>query len=327
MQITFSSIVNRDDWNHVLRHAALANVFHSPEYFDIQTALGHKLLYSCCYDQEEPVGIIVGVRNDSGYHQDIIEIGTKSGGLPLLISRYDQTVEARVLKNRFIEHFAQQYFQSPQRFIFYPCFHLDKCLLADPIWQCMQQYDSTVFLDLQREEHSLWMGLNGKCRNAIRYAQRQGVTARIANELAYFERFYHFYKAIRTKRNTKYIGYEELRMKFDTFTRNGLADLWVAFLDETPLAYAFIWKYKRMINFVYGSSDDGTWSYKPNNLIQWELIKYYKQQGYTLYNMWGIRNMNFTETRSPAEQEIEGYGKFKLSFGAELRDLVRYVRV
>ncbi len=54
---------------------------------------------------------------------------------------------------------------------------------------------------------------------------------------------------------------------------------------------------------------------KPNNLIQWELIKYYKQQGYTLYNMWGIRNMNFTETRSPAEREIEGYGKFKLSFG------------
>ncbi len=246
--------------DHVLRHAALANVFHSPEYFDIQTALGHKLLYSCCYDQEEPVGIIVGVRNDSGYHQDIIEIGTKSGGLPLLISRYDQTVEARVLKNRFIEHFAQQYFQAPSGSSFIPVFTLTNACLLIRSGNVRNSIDSTVFLDLQREEHSLWMGLNGKCRNAIRYAQRQGVTARIANELAYFERFYHFYKAIRTKRNTKYIEYEELRMKFDAFTRNGLADLWVAFLDETPLAYAFIWKYKRMINFVYGSSDDGTWS-------------------------------------------------------------------
>ena len=327
MQITYSSDVNRDDWNTVLQQAELANVFHTPEYFDIQTALGHKLVYSCCYDQNTPIGIIVGVVNDSGYHQGIIEIGTKSGGLPLMIPRYDQSPRSGEIKNRFIEHFAQQHFSRQQHLIFYPCFHLDECVLDDPVWQCAKQYDSTAFLDLQQEEDALWMGLNGKCRNAVRYAQRQGVTARIANELPYFDRFYHFYREIRTKRNTKYITYNELRMKFDAFTRQGLGDLWVAFLDEIPLAYAFIWKYKRTINFVYGSSDEGSWSYKPNNLIQWELIAYYKQQGYTLYNMWGIRNMNFSETRPPAEREIEGYGKFKLSFGAELRDLVRYVRV
>ncbi len=327
MQIRYSSTVNRNDWHFVLKHAGLANTFHTPEYFDIQCSLGHTLLYSCCYNHDTPIGIIAGVVNNSGYHQGLIEIGTKSGGYPLMIDEYDQTPEGEQLKQQFFEHFAQQYLRK-RRFIVYPCFHLKECsVLEDPFWQCLKQYDSTAFLDLHPDEEDLLMDMRGKCRNAVRYAQRQGVTARIANELRYFERFYHCYKEIRIKRNTKYIGYDELRAKFESFTQKGLADLWVAFLEDMPLAYAFIWKHKQNINFVYGSSDEGSWSYKPNNLIQWELIKHYKREGYTLYNMWGIRNMNFSETTPPAEREIAGYGKFKLSFGAELRDLVRYVNV
>ena len=326
MQITYSTTVNRDDWQYVIKHADLANTFHTPEYFDIQTSLGHRLVYACCYNQDEPIGIIVGVINDSGYHQGLIEVGTKSGGYPLMIRRYDRGTDAADIKNDFIAYFAKQYFEG-RHFIFYPCFHLDECILENSAWGCTKQLDSTTFLDLRPDEETLLMGLNGKCRNAVRYAQRQGVTARIANKLKYFERFYHFYKEIRIKRDTKYIGYDELRAKFESFTQNGLADLWVSFLDDIPLAYAFIWKCKKNINFVYGSSDAESWSYKPNNLIQWELIRHYKQQGYTLYNMWGIRNMNFSENTPVTDRKIEGYGKFKLSFGAELRDLIRYVRV
>ncbi|MBD3308284.1 peptidoglycan bridge formation glycyltransferase FemA/FemB family protein [candidate division KSB3 bacterium] len=326
MSREYSSTVRRDDWQYVLDHASLANTFHTPDYYDIQTSLGHTLLYSCCYEQGEPIGIMVGTMNTSGYHQGLIEVGTKSGGYPLMIDRFDQAPDAEQIKNAFIAHFAREYFTG-QRFIMYPCFHLTHCVLEEPGWDCITQYDSTAFLDLRSDEETLWKGLQGKCRNAVRYAQRQGVTARIANELPYFDRFYHFYKEIRIKRDTQYISYEELRAKFEAFTHKGLADLWVSFLDDLPLAYAFIWKYRRTINFVYGSSDAESWSYKPNNLIQWELIRYYKQQGYTLYNMWGIRNMNFSEKAPPSDRKIEGYGKFKLSFGAELRDLVRYVRV
>ena len=76
MQLTYSSTVNKDDWHHILEHADLANTFHTPEYFDIQTSLGHRLLYMCCYRENEPIGIIVGVANNSGYHRGLIEIGT-----------------------------------------------------------------------------------------------------------------------------------------------------------------------------------------------------------------------------------------------------------
>ena len=167
MKLTYSSTVNRDDWHYILENADLANTFHTPEYFEIQTSLGHRLLYTCCYHENEPIGIIVGIANHSGYHQGLIEIGTKSGGYPLMINTYDQTPEASHLKNQFIESFAHQYLDG-QQYIFYPCFHLDTCILEEPAWQCTKQYDSTAFLDLRAVEEALWMGLQGKCRNAVR---------------------------------------------------------------------------------------------------------------------------------------------------------------
>lgn len=329
IQLEYSTDVNRGDWNYVLQHAPLANVFHTPEYFDIQTSdvVGHKLLYMCCYDQDEPVGIIVGYQNTFGYHQGFIEVGTKSGGCPLMIDEYDQRPDAGQIKNAFIEEFARQYLEG-QQFLFYPCFHLQNCIFEEPSRRCTKQYDSTAFIDLQQDEELLWKKLRDKGRNMVRYARRHGVTARIANDVRYFDQFYQLYKDIRTRLKTQYIGYDEIRAKFDNFTSQGLADFWVAFLDETPLAYSFMWTYKQMLNYVYTSSHREYWKYKPNNLLQWEIICHYKQHGYTLYNMWGLRNMNLSEKDAlRPDREIEGYGKFKLSFGAEIRDLVRYVRI
>jgi hypothetical protein len=328
MQLEYSSTVDRADWHDVLEHASLANVFHTPTYFDLQQRVGHALVYLGCYHAGRPIGIIAGYRNTFGYHAGLLEIGTKSGGYPVLIDAYETSADAAQIKQACIAAFAARYLDD-QPFLFYPCFHLQTVpLFEDPASGCLKQYDSTAFLDLQQPEVVLWKHLRDKGRNLVRYARRHGVTARIANEQFYFEQFYQFYKAVRVKHGTQYIGYDELQAKFDVFTRQNLADLWVAFVEDTPAAYAFIWKYRRTINFVYGSSDPAWWRDKPNNLLQWELICYYQQQGYTLYNMWGLRNMNLSETAAApaAERPVEGYGKFKLSFGPEVRELVRYAR-
>lgn len=322
--MNYSITVNRDDWQRVLHHASAANIFHAPEYFDLQTQIGHTLVYLACYDNNQPIGIIAGYRNNFGYHTGLIEVGTKSGGYPVLIDAYDQRPDADQIKNACIEEFYRQYLHD-QHFFFYPCFHMQTCLFDDPTWRCTKQMDAAVLLDLQPEEAVLWKQLGDKGRNMVRNAQRKGVTARVANELPYFEQLYHFYEEEGRKHQRGYIGYDELRAKFETFTRNGIGDLWVAFHEERPLAYAFIWKYKQTINLVYQSSNPAEWDYKPNNLLQWEIIRQSKQQGYTLYNMWGVRNMNLNDMQPSTE--IEGYGKFKLSFGGELRELVRYVRI
>ncbi len=325
----YSTTVDRTDWQYVLEHAGLANVFHTPAYFDAQTSekVGHKLLYMCCCDQDRPIGIIAGYQNMSGYHQGFIEVGTKSGGYPLMIDAYDQRPDADQIKNAFIARFAQHYLHG-QQFLFYPCFNMQTCVFEDDAWGCIKQLDSTAFIDLQQDEEALWKNLRDKGRNMVRAGRRKGVTTRIANEARYFDQFYEQYKALRTRLNTSYIGYDELRLKFENFTRQGLADFWVAFLDETPIAFNFMWTYKQHVNNIYNSSHPDYLKYNPNNVLQWDIIRYYKERGYTLYNLWGLRNMNLSEKDAlRQDRAIEGYGKFKLSLGAEVRDLVRYVKL
>ncbi len=324
----YSTTLYLDDWRDVLEHSGLANVFHTPDYFDLQTSevVGHRLLYMCCHDQGRPIGIIAGYQNTSGYHQGFIEVGTKSGGYPLLIDEYDQRSDADQIKNAFIEQFAQHYLTGRQ-FLFYPCFHMQTCVFGEPDWNCITQLDSSAFIDLRQDEEILWKNLRDKGRNMVRGGRRKGVSTRIANDVRYFDRFYEHYKSLRTRLNTQYIGYDELRLKFETFTRQGLADFWVAFLNDTPIAFNFMWTYNRHVNYVYNSSHPDYLKYSPNNVLQWDMMTYYKKRGYTLYNLWGLRNMNLSEKDAlRPDRAIEGYGKFKLSLGAEARELVRYVR-
>ena len=327
MGIRFTTDLNTEDWEYVLEHAGTANIFHTVPYFGIQQADGHDVVTACAYDGDQPVAIIAGTVTNTGYHKGLIEIGTKSGGWPVMIDAYEEKENAEQIKNEMIAYFYDR-FLAGKRFFFYPCFRMKNSIFENPEPDCKKQYDHTVLLDLSRGADALWNGLNQKCRNVIRYAQRKEVTARIANEEKYLEHFYAFYKSLRESLNTGYMSYGEIQRRFHVLTQKGLADLWVAFSGEKPLAYAFIWKYRSYVNFVYGSSDPETLSLKPNNLLQWELISHYQAQGYRTYNMWGVRNMNFEENRSRDDNEkIEGYGKFKLSFGSELREIVRYFRI
>ena len=326
--LRYSTKLEQKDWRQVLNNSKLANVFHTVEYFDILRNDGNKILYACCYENDEPIGIIVGNLNKVGYHQGLIEIGSKSGGFPLMVDKYSRGIDADKIKNDFIKYYAETYLKN-NLFFFYPCFNMKDCVLEETDWECRKQYDQTVLLDLTKGTGKLWKQLNQKCRNVIRYAEKKGVTAKPVNKLEYLELFYKHYKDLRERLDTKYMSLEELKTRFDVLTKNGMADLWVASLEDKPLAYAFIWKYNSIINFVYGSSDPASLSLKPNNLIQWEIIRNYTKQGYKLYNMWGVRNMNFSEDNilENTDKKIEGYGKFKLSFGSELKNLTRFFRV
>ncbi|MBT8038728.1 MAG: GNAT family N-acetyltransferase [Gammaproteobacteria bacterium] len=327
--MNFSTQVHLNDWREVLEQADLANVFHTPDYFEAQTSpgVGHKLLYMCCYDQRRPVGIIAGYQNTSGYHEGLVEIGTKSGGYPLLTNEYDRRPDADEIKNVFIRRYVEHYLES-RPFVFYPCFHMQESDFDRGYSTCARQLDSCAFIDLLKDEDSLWQNLRDKGRNMVRRARRNGVTTRLGGNGELFDRFYDLYRALRQRLNTGYIGYEELRLKYDLFTARGLADFWVAHYENIPIAFNFMWIYKRQLNYIYNASDPEYLKLSPNNLLQWDMIRHYKKHGFETYNLWGLRNMHLSDhVVLDKNHPIEGYGKFKLSLGADVVDLVRFVKL
>ena len=103
---------------------------------------------------------------------------------------------------------------------------------------------------------------------------------------------------------------------------------WVAEVDGTPAAFNFMWTWGTHLNYVYNASDPDYVKYNPNNVLQWDMIRHYKSRGFTSYNLWGLRNMNLDENHELAiDRSVAGYGRFKLSLGPEVVDLIRYIKL
>lgn len=75
---------------------------------------------------------------------------------------------------------------------------------------------------------------------------------------------------------------------------------------------------RKCIYMLAGSTDEKR-NLKPNYLLQWEVMKWTKQQGMDHYDMWGVPT---PDKRDDEDHPLYGVYKFKAGFGGELVDFV-----
>jgi lipid II:glycine glycyltransferase (peptidoglycan interpeptide bridge formation enzyme) len=173
------------------------------------------------------------------------------------------------------------------------------------------QFPNTVLLDLTRSEDVLLAAMKSKTRYNIRLAGRKGIIVR-QGELA----------------DLKTIGamYQETAAR-DGFTIRPLAyylDAWRSFFEAgmgvpllaefegEPVAAVFLVKYGDRVTYMYGASTSRERKRMPNYLLQWEAIRWAKEQGCTTYDFWGAPT-EFVET-----DPLWGVWRFKDGFRGDV---------
>ena len=139
------------------------------------------------------------------------------------------------------------------------------------------QFRNTVELDLNLPEDELLANMKSKTRYNIRLAGRK-----------------------------------------DVIVRRGTADDFplIAEYEGTPLGAVIIVKYGRRAIYMYGASNNKERNRMPNYLLQWEAIRWAKEQGCEIYDFWGAPD-EFVESDS-----LWGVWRFKSGFEGEV---VRHV--
>lgn len=176
-------------------------------------------------------------------------------------------------------------------------------------------YGSFV-VDLQQDEEKLWNGVHSKHRNKIRAAMKQGVTVRLANDrLAEATDLVHQSFDRSTKGWLPRLRLR-LRLRSDSIGKEVRA--------LGPQAAVFVAEFEGRIqgsaiipfsrhcayNMHAGSVADpvaGT-----TNLLQWEIMRYFRAQGVRYYNFVGAR----IDPEPGSKQE--GLVNFKKRFGGAL---------
>jgi peptidoglycan pentaglycine glycine transferase (the first glycine) len=170
----------------------------------------------------------------------------------------------------------------------------------------------TILLDLTPSEEQLLANMKEKWRYNIRLAVRKGVTVRVAETLDDVRAWYQILQTTSVRDQFGVHTQEYYECAWSIFIAQRQARLLLAEHDGQMLAGIFVSLFGSEGIYMYGASSNEQRQLMPNYLLQWEAIRWAKQQGATRYDFWGIPN---TEDE---EEAMAGVYRFKRGWGGRV---------
>lgn len=171
----------------------------------------------------------------------------------------------------------------------------------------LKEPDTTLILNLEKNEEELLVGMHHKTRYNIHVAERKEIKIKIssADTEQDVDAFYNLFQQT-AQRDKINILNKEYYQKLLKIAGNGLQTaLFVAEHNTTPLAAIIIIGFGDTATYVFGASANEQRDLMPNYLIQWSAINWVKQQNYKYYDFWGISQTN---------KKWQGITRFKQGF-------------
>ena len=147
---------------------------------------------------------------------------------------------------------------------------------------------TTYIIDLTKDLEGLLMSFEEKTRYNIRLSEKKGVTVREDSTVAGIDVFYKMYQET-SKRDTFLIHPRSYYMKLkETLVDRGMANVFIAEYQGKPVASLFAFRFGDRIWYMYGASINEYRNVMPNHALHWYLVKWAKEKGYKVYDLWGI---------------------------------------
>lgn len=285
---------------------------HAWNYGEMQIALGEKVFRLGCFENEQLVGIAMGVT-----------ITAKRGKFlfcphgPLVVSDKAEYKEALVLalKNKAQEIGSAFLRISPLELMSGKKVELYKRLGMRPA--PMHMHAETMWvLDIKPSEDDLMKGMRKTTRNLVRRAERDGVTIRISRDVKDLDVFEQVYKETADRENFVGFSRKYLEAEFNAFVNDGQVFLAFAEYQGDVISTALITVYGNTGFYHQGASTRKHAKVPGAYLLQWEIIRELKRLGMERYNFWGI-----APTDDP-KHPWAGLSLFKQGFGGYREDYI-----
>jgi len=192
-----------------------------------------------------------------------------------------------------------------------PAFRGEHCPRINPLleWGYENALTQTWVVRLKDKE-TLWRGMEGRARTAVRKAESVGVTARPA-EAADLDAYYRLHCETYVRTGVP----PHPRAYFEHIWRNFLAEgrcrIWIAEQEGEAVAAVNVGTYKNAAIYWTGASSARGLDASANPLLQWTAIQWLAEAGYAWYE---------AGEAFPGQEsgKARGLSEYKKSFGGEL---------
>jgi lipid II:glycine glycyltransferase (peptidoglycan interpeptide bridge formation enzyme) len=176
----------------------------------------------------------------------------------------------------------------------------------------------TVLVNLEGSEEDLLGAMKSKTRYNIRLAKRKDVVVKASDDVA------AFHHMMLTTGERDAFGIHSLayyQKAYELFASEGKCALLVAFYQEKPLAGLMAFAQGKTAWYLYGASTNEERNRMPTYLLQWEAMRWARDQGCTSYDLWGVPDQPEEELEEQFTDRADGlWGvyRFKRGFGGEV---------
>ena len=158
-------------------------------------------------------------------------------------------------------------------------------------------------LDLSRGEGQVFSNFRESTRRNVKKALREGVKIEIDQSLESVKEFYRLNCLTRKEHGLPPQPFYFFKKIYDHVILKNLGMVFLASLGQENVAGAIYFHFGEKAVFKYGASDKKFQHLRANNLVMWEAIKWYSQNGY--------KSLCFGRT----EPENQGLIQFKSGWG------------
>ncbi len=170
-------------------------------------------------------------------------------------------------------------------------------------------------LNISADEETLLANMHQKTRYNVRLAMKKGVNIRIGTRKDLSE-FYRVLKETTERDNFLVRSYSYFEDLYDTLVPAGFAQLFIGEYEGKIVAGTLAFLTGDKAWYIYGASSNSYRNVMPNYLIQWEMIRWAKTKGCTLYDFRGVSG-DLNE-----ENPLYGLYKFKRGFNGEFTEFI-----
>jgi peptidoglycan pentaglycine glycine transferase (the first glycine) len=183
-------------------------------------------------------------------------------------------------------------------------FHASSCRTVQPL--------RTIVLDLAPDEQDLLAQMKEKWRYNVRLAMRKGVTIRVASSPDDVRAWYAIYQTTSERDQFGIHTLDYYLRVWELLVTTGKMRLLLAEANGVLLAGIFVSLFAGQASYFYGASSNEQRQLMPNYLLQWEAIRWAKQQGARLYDLWGIPDTD------NEDEAMAGVYRFKRGWGGRI---------
>ncbi|MBD1940408.1 GNAT family N-acetyltransferase [Microcoleus sp. FACHB-68] len=149
-------------------------------------------------------------------------------------------------------------------------------------------------VNLRGSVDELWNRTSHAFKKGVKKAQRNQVRVEIINTDKGIEMFHRLLTNLRRKKFHILPQPKSFYLSFiKNFINKGQGNVWVAFMDDKPIASALILNNGSALFDKMGVSDEEYLEFRPNNLLLWEIMKSGNQQAFEYLDM-GLSQINYT---------------------------------